>query len=72
MRKEIENMKGNIFDKIRKASNKYIMKLKHPLDWYNENTPSEDEEYERGCLSIALIVAIIFIALTVVILSYEL
>lgn len=23
-RKEIENMKGNIFDKIRKASNKYI------------------------------------------------
>lgn len=43
------------------------MKLKHPLDWYNENTPSEDEEYERGCLSIALIVAIIFIALTVVI-----
>ena len=24
------------------------MKLKHPLDWYNENTPSEDEEYERG------------------------
>lgn len=24
MRKEIENMKGNVFDKIRKASNKYI------------------------------------------------
>lgn len=23
------------------------MKLKHPLDWYNENTPSEDEEYEK-------------------------
>ena len=43
------------------------MKLKHPLDWYNEN-----EEYERGCLSIALIVVIIFIALTVIILSYEL
>lgn len=82
MRKEIENMKGNIFDKIRKASNKYIEYMlacddvakeaqKH-IDWYNENTPSEDEEYERGCLSIALIVAIIFIALTVVILSYEL
>jgi len=35
------------------------MKLKHPLDWYNENTPSEDEEYEKGCLSIALIVVII-------------
>lgn len=48
------------------------MKLKHPLDWYNENTPSEDGEYEKGCLFIALIVAIIFIALTVVILSYEL
>lgn len=30
------------------------------------------DKYEKGCLSIALIVAIIFIALTVVILSYEL
>lgn len=48
------------------------MKSKHPLDWYNENTPSKDGEYEKGCLSIALIVAIIFIVLTVVILSYEL
>lgn len=48
------------------------MEFKHPLDWYNENTPSKGEEYEKGCLSIALIVAIIFIALTVVILSYEL
>ena len=46
------------------------MKLKHPLDWYNENTPSEDEEYEKGCLSIFLIVAIISITLTDVILSY--
>ena len=45
------------------------MEFKHPLDWYNENTPSKGE---KGCLSIALIVAIIFIALTVVILSYEL
>lgn len=48
------------------------MKSKHPLDWYNENTPSEDKEYEKGCLSIFLIVAIIFISLTAVILSYEL
>lgn len=48
------------------------MKSKHPLDWYNENTPLEDKEYEKGCLSIASIVAIIFIVLTVVILSYEL
>ena len=48
------------------------MEFKHPLDWYNENTPSKGEEYEKGCLSIALIVAIIFIALPVVILSYEL
>ena len=32
----------------------------------------DDGEYEKGCLSIALIVAIILIALTVVILSYEL
>ena len=48
------------------------MEFKHPLDWYNENTPLKDEEYEKGCLSIALIVAIIFIALTAIILSYEL
>jgi hypothetical protein len=48
------------------------MKSKHPLDWHNENTPSEDEEYEKGRLSIFLIVAIIFISLTAVILSYEL
>ena len=47
------------------------MKLKHPLDWYNENTPLEDEEYEKGCLSIALIVVIIFIALTVVIFTVQ-
>ena len=24
------------------------MKSKHPLDWYNENTPSEDEEIRKG------------------------
>lgn len=38
----------------------------------NRGKVSEDEEYEKGCLSIALIVVIIFIVLTVVILSYEL
>lgn len=23
------------------------MEFKHPLDWYNENTPLKDEEYEK-------------------------
>ncbi|WP_182422644.1 hypothetical protein [Bacteroides uniformis] len=38
---------------------------KHILDWYIDNTPSDEEEYEKGCLIPAIIIAIIFIALTV-------
>lgn len=39
--------------------------MKHILDWYNENTPQNEDEYEKGCLTSAAIIAIIFIALTV-------
>lgn len=49
-----------------------IRDLAHLLLTAPDLDRSEDEEYEKGCLSIALIVVIIFIALTVVILSYEL
>lgn len=24
--------------------------MKHILDWYNENTPQNEDEYEKGCL----------------------
>lgn len=35
-------------------------KKKHILDWYIENTPKDDEEYEKGCLSVSIIIIIIF------------
>lgn len=38
---------------------------KHILDYYLDNTPSDDDEYERGCLLTFGIVAIIFISLAV-------
>lgn len=44
--------------------------MKHILDWYNENTPQNEDEYEKGCLTSAAIIAIIFIALTVAIIPY--
>ena len=43
--------------------------MKHILDWYNENTPQNEDEYEKGCLTSAAIIAIIFIALTVAIIN---
>lgn len=43
-----------------------MRKRKHPLDWYIDNTPSDDKEYEEGCLAAAIIMAIIFLALVVV------
>lgn len=39
---------------------KIMNKKKHILDWYIENTPKDDEEYEKGCLSVSIIVIIIF------------
>lgn len=43
-----------------------MRKRKHPLDWYIDNTPSDDKEYEEGCLAAAIIMAIIFLTLVVV------
>lgn len=39
--------------------------MKHILDWYNKNTPQNEDEYEKGCLTSAAIIAIIFIGLFV-------
>lgn len=47
------------------------MKKKHPLDWYADNTPSDDKEYERGCLFAFVVFAIILFALTIIILLYD-
>lgn len=38
---------------------------KHILDWYIENTPSDEKKYEKGCVGSAVVIAIIFIALVV-------
>lgn len=43
--------------------------MKHILDWYNENTPQNEDEYEKGCLTSAVIVAIIFFTIVIVILN---
>lgn len=40
--------------------------MKHILDRYNENTPQNEDEYEKGCLTSA---AIIFMASTVAIIN---
>ena len=42
-----------------------MSKKKHLLDWYIENTPSDEKEYEKGCVGSAVVIAIIFIALVV-------
>lgn len=42
-----------------------MRKRKHPIDWYIDNTPSDDEEYEKGCLAAAIIVACVFAALVI-------
>lgn len=45
-----------------------MSKKKHIMDWFIENTPSDEKEYERGCLSAFSIVAIIFIVLVITLL----
>lgn len=42
-----------------------MSKKKHLLDWYIDNTPSNEEEYEKGCLGSAIIVAFIFAILVI-------
>ena len=32
-----------------------MRKTKHILDWYIDNTPSDEKEYDKGCLAIAII-----------------
>lgn len=40
-----------------------MSKKKNLLDWYIENTPSNDNEYDNAFVSAFIIVAIVFIAL---------
>jgi hypothetical protein len=42
-----------------------MIKKKHILDWYIENTPSDEKEYDNGCLAAFAIVAIIFVGLAI-------
>lgn len=42
-----------------------MIKKKHILDWYIENTPSDEKEYDNGCLAAFVIVAIIFVGLSI-------
>jgi hypothetical protein len=44
---------------------KRMSKKEHILDWYIENTPSDEREYEKGCVGAAVVIAIIIIALAV-------
>lgn len=37
-------------------------KKKHFLDWYEENTPHNEKEYDGGCLIAFAIVGITFLA----------
>lgn len=41
---------------------------KHILDWYIDNTPSDEKEYEKGCLASAIIIAVVFFTLVIVLL----
>lgn len=43
-------------------------KNEHILDWYIDNTPSDDKEYDKGCLAAFAIVAVIFAILVIAIL----
>ena len=48
-----------------------MSKKKHFLDWYIDNTPSEDKEYESGCCAAAAIIVVIFAILVIAILIIE-
>lgn len=41
-------------------------KKKHILDWYIDNTPSDEKEYDKGCLAAFVIVAILKVLMMVV------
>lgn len=40
---------------------------RHLLDWYIENTPSDEKEYDKGCLFAFSTIAIVFIILVILI-----
>lgn len=42
-----------------------MSKKKHPLDWYIDNTPSGEKEYDRAILAVMGIIGIIWGALIV-------
>lgn len=48
-----------------------MSKNKHILDWYIDNTPSDDKEYDKGCLAAFAIIAIIFFSLVILILKTQ-
>lgn len=37
-----------------------MSKSKHLLDWYIDNTPSDEKEYDRGILTVMSILGIIW------------
>lgn len=39
-------------------------KKKNLVEWYIENTPSDEEGYEKGCLSAFCIIAFFFLVIT--------
>lgn len=41
------------------------MGKKHLLDWHIEHTPSDEEEYERGCLFIFAVVIFFWILIEI-------
>lgn len=42
-----------------------MSKSKHPIDWYRENTPQNEDEYEAGCLFAFGLVLLIFLILCI-------
>jgi hypothetical protein len=46
-------------------------KKKHILDWYIKNTPSDEKEYDKGCLFAFYTIAIVFITLVILILKIQ-
>lgn len=42
-----------------------MSKSKHPIDWYRDNTPQDEDEYEAGCLFAFGLVLLIFLILCI-------
>ena len=50
---------------------KAMSEKRHLLDWYIENTPSDEKEYDKGCLFAFSTIAIVFITLVILILKTQ-